>query len=197
MWTASLSQKTEVKQIGLDFPMLHRQSACCEAALWITFDPRNSLIRMGQCVHMLLLVDPTINLLLSFIYFFPLLSFTDLMSRNICYLFLAAVCYGSFLSLTQWNCGFLCFFFLLTIQTPQPPHAAFATNVDHHVWPTPLILYCFVITLFRCESMCAKDQCNPATEWCSHSTVAVLLCLWPLFISAWWLLGPHGFTIAY
>ena len=50
MWTASLSQKTEVKQIGLDFPTQQRQSTCCEAVLQTAFDPRNLLIRMGQCV---------------------------------------------------------------------------------------------------------------------------------------------------
>lgn len=45
--------------------MLHRQSACCEAAVWMAFDPRNLLIRMGQYVHVFLLVDPTIHWLLS------------------------------------------------------------------------------------------------------------------------------------
>lgn len=74
MWTdsceASLSQKTEVKQIGLDFPVQHRQSTCCEAPVWMAFDPRNLLIRMGQCVRMLLLVDPAMHQLLS-LSFFP------------------------------------------------------------------------------------------------------------------------------
>lgn len=146
MWTASLSQKTEVKQIGLDFPMLHRQSACCEAALWMTFDPRNLLIRMGQCVHMLLLMDPSIKQLLSFIYFFP--PFLHRLDESKHLLpFTAAVFCGS----SQFDSMKLWLFLLLTIQTPQPPHAALSAScrppcVTHS---THLVLLCHHSVLMR------------------------------------------------
>lgn len=47
-----LSEKTEVKQISLDFPMHHRQRTCVKQQCGQSaFDPRNLLIRIGQCVH--------------------------------------------------------------------------------------------------------------------------------------------------
>lgn len=141
MWTdsceASLSEKTEVKQIGLDFPMQHRQSTCCEAAVWTPFDPRNLLIRTGQC-SMFLLVDPAIHCCFSFF----LLSFTtpDSYERQLPATEVA-VCCCSFLTLSQWNC---CFF-------AHNPNTS--TSTRSLISPyDPLIFCCQVISLFWRES---------------------------------------------
>lgn len=116
MWTASLSQKTEVKQIGLDFPTQQRQSTCCEAELQMAFDPRNLLIRMGQCVLHVLLVDPT-KLLSSF---FPV-SWEMSVNLQSQWLF-AAFNFSVWLNESTA--------FLHTIHTPASTHTALSAHVD-------------------------------------------------------------------
>lgn len=90
----------------------------------------------------------------------------------------------------SWNCSFL-----HTIETPQPPHTA-ADNLI-----SPCRASCVTHSMNDAmSSVCFDVQVDllmipAASDWCSHCVAEVLLCLWPLFISACWLLGPHGFIL--
>lgn len=170
-----LSQKTEVKQRGPDFPMLHRQSACCEAAVWMAFDPRNLLIRMGQYVHVFLLVDPTIHWLLSL--FSPPARLRHLeMSLTCPSSFFAAIYFSVWLNETAAFCT-------------QSKHLSLHT----HCLISPCRPSC--VTHSSCvalSSVCfdlktGRQLQVHSSVLCSHTIVEVLLCLWPLFISASWL----------
>lgn len=88
-----------------------------------------------------------------------------------------AFCCYLFLSLTLWN-----YCFLHTIQTPQPPHSLPYQPMQTFLCD-PLILCCSVISLFWLENRLQVHS----SVLCSHRIVEVLLCLWPLFISASWL----------
>lgn len=98
-----------------------------------------------------------------------------------------------FLRLTEWNC---CFFFFFA-QNPNTSASTHTHNRPHNRLISPcrpslcdprspsaaLSSVCFHVKTGR--------RLQPRAYYSSHSILEVLLCVWPLFISASWLLGPQ------
>lgn len=156
--------------------MQHRQSTCCEVAVWPAFHPRNLLIRTGQCVRMFsFLTGFFLSPLLFFFFFFNFLppSFFQTAKKIICNW--AAFRCSSFLNLSQWN--FCTQSKHLNLHTHTQPYQPMQTFL-FLMWPTHLELQRHQ-PADRFNESCSHDQ--PVWSWCSHITLHKCCCVSDLF----------------
>lgn len=157
--------------------MQHRQSTCCEVAVWPAFHPRNLLIRTGQCVRMFsFLTGFFLSPLLFFFFFFtffPLPSSRQLKKSFATERLFAALHFSIWVSET--------FAHNLNTSTSTHTHTQSYQPMQTFLflmWPTHLELQRHQ-PADRFNESCSHDQ--PVWSWCSHITLHKCCCVSDLF----------------
>lgn len=159
--------------------MQHRQSTCCEVAVWPAFHPRNLLIRTGQCVRTFsfltgFFLSPLLFFIFYFFNFLPPSFFQTAKKKSFATERLFAALHFSIWVSETFAHNLNTSTSTHTHTQPYQPMQTFLFLM----WPTHLELQRHQ-PADRFNESCSHDQ--PVWSWCSHITLHKCCCVSDLF----------------